>query len=218
MRKLFGPLVAVTGGMLVVSPFLIASAPYESTMLLIQKIFYYHVPSWFAMFAAVFAAGIGSARYLFKKDPAGDRLAVAGAELAVVFGAIGLVTGPLWARKAWGVAWQWDAKLTTALLLEVIFVAYLIVRKYGGPGSEKLAAALALFGVANVPFVYLSVHIWRTIHPLTTVVPSLQPGMREPFWFCVVAFWLLLATLMQARMELERRRTELDELYLAEEG
>jgi heme exporter protein C len=215
---MFGPLVLVTGGMLVVSPFLIASAPYESTMLLIQKIFYYHVPSWFAMFAAVFASGVGSARYLFKKDPAGDRLAVAGAELAVMFGAIGLVTGPLWARKAWGVAWQWDAKLTTALLLEVIFVAYLIVRKYGGPGSEKLAAALALFGVANVPFVYLSVHIWRTIHPLTTVVPSLQPGMREPFWFCVVAFWLLLAALMQARMELERRRTELDELYLAEEG
>ena len=99
------------------------------------------------MFAAVLVSGIGSARYLFKKDPAGDRLAVAGAELAVLFGAIGLVTGPLWAKKAWGVAWQWDAKLTTALLLELIFVAYIIVRKYGGPGSEKLAAALALTGV-----------------------------------------------------------------------
>jgi heme exporter protein C len=204
--------------MLVISPFFIASAPYESTMLLVQKIFYYHVPSWFAMFAAVFASGIGSALYLFRKDRAGDRLAVAGAEAAVLFGAIGLVTGPLWARKAWGVAWQWDAKLTTALLLEMIFIAYIVVRKYGGPGSEKLAAALALFGMANVPFVYLSVHIWRTVHPLTTVVPTLQPGMREPFWFCVVTFWLLLAVLMQARMELERRRTELDELYLAEEG
>jgi heme exporter protein C len=216
MRKNFAVLVGLTGAMLVISPFFIASAPYESTMLLVQKIFYYHVPSWFAMFAAVFISGIGSARYLFKKDPAGDRLAVAGAELAVLFGAIGLVTGPLWAKKAWGVAWQWDAKLTTALLLELIFVAYIVVRKYGGPGSEKLAAALALFGMANVPFVYLSVHIWRTIHPLTTVVPTLQSGMREPFWFCVVAFLLLLTVLMQARMELERRRTELDQLYLAE--
>jgi heme exporter protein C len=218
MRTFFGPLLIATGAMLVISPFFIANAPYESTMLLVQKIFYYHVPSWFAMFAAVFISGFGSARYLFKKDPGGDRLAVAAAELAVLFGAIGLVTGPLWAKKAWGVAWQWDAKLTTALLLEVIFVAYLVVRKYGGPGSEKLAAALALFGVVNVPFVYLSVHIWRTVHPLTTVVPTLVPGMREAFWFCVAAFLLLLAVLIQARMELERRRTELDELYLAEEG
>jgi heme exporter protein C len=217
MRKVFVPVTAAAAVMLGISPFYIASAPYESTMLLIQKIFYYHVPSWFAMFTAIGISGWGSIRFLFRKDPAGDRLAVAAAEVAVLFGAIGLVTGPLWAKKAWGVAWQWDAKLTTALLLEVIFVAYLIVRKYGGPGSEKLAAALALFGTANVPFVYLSVHIWRTVHPTTNVVPTLVPGMRGPFWFCVLAFMLLMATLVQARAELERRRSELDALYLAEE-
>ena len=81
-----------------------------------------------------------------------------------------LVTGPLWARKAWGVWWQWDARLTSTLVMWLIFVAYLLLRRYGGPGSEKLAAAVALFGMANVPFVYWSVNVWRTVHPKTTVV------------------------------------------------
>ena len=86
----------------------------------------------------------------------------------MLFGLIGLVTGPLWGRKAWGVWWQWDARLTMALLLELIFVGYLLVRKYGGPGSEKLAAAIGIFGMAVAPFVYKSVDIWRTVHPKTT--------------------------------------------------
>ena len=137
------------------APVMIANAPYESTMGLVQKIFYFHVPSWFAMFTAVFVCGIASAVYLFKGHRGADRLAVAAAELAVLFGLIGLVTGPLWGRKAWGVWWQWDARLTMALLLELIFIGYLLVRKYGGPGSEKLAAAMAIFGMANVPFVYV---------------------------------------------------------------
>ena len=72
----------------------------------------------------------------------GDRLAASAAEVALMFGAMGLTTGPIWAKKAWGVAWQWDAKLTIALLLELIFVAYLLLRKFGGAGSEKLAAAM----------------------------------------------------------------------------
>ena len=131
-----------------------------------------------------------------------------------VFGLIVLVTGPLWARKAWGVWWQWDARLTSALLLWMIFVAYLLVRKYGGPGSDKLAAAMALFGMANVPFVYVSVNIWRTIHPKTTVVPSLAPGMRGPFWFSVAAFLLLYAVMLASRVRLERQRAAVEELYL----
>ena len=106
-----------------------------------------------------------------------------------------LVTGPLWARKAWGVWWQWDARLTSTLVMWMIFNAYLLLRRYGGPGSDRLAAAVALFGMANVPFVYWSVNVWRTLHPKTSVIPSLQPGMRGPFWFCVVAF-LLVSTLI----------------------
>jgi heme exporter protein C len=218
MRRLFAPLAIVTGLMFAVSPVLIANAPYESTMGLIQKIFYYHVPSWFAMFTGVFTCGIASIVYLFRNRPEADRLAFAAAEIAVVFGLIGLVTGPLWARKAWGVWWQWDARLTMALLVEMIFIGYLLVRRYGGPGSDKLGAAVAIFGMANVPFVYMSVNIWRTVHPKTSVVPELArtaPGMAGPFWFCVLAFMLLFMLLLTARVELERRRGELDELYLA---
>jgi heme exporter protein C len=217
MRKVFTPLAILTAVLFAASPVLIAGAPYESTMGLIQKIFYYHVPSWFAMFAGVFICGIASIVYLFRSRPEADRLAVAAAEVAVVFGLIGLVTGPLWARKAWGVWWQWDARLTMALLVEMIFIGYLLVRRYGGPGSEKLAAAVAIFGMANVPFVYVSVNIWRTVHPTTNVVPSLTAGMAGPFWFCVLAFMLLFTLLLTARVHLERRRAALDDLYLAAE-
>jgi len=217
MRKLFAPLLIVTAVAFALAPVVIANALFESTMGLVQKIFYFHVPSWFAMFTAVFVCGIASAVYLFKGRQAADRIAVSAAEIAVLFGALGLVTGPLWGRKAWGVWWQWEARLTMAFLLELIFMAYLLVRKYGGPGSEKLAAAMALFGMANVPFVYVSVNIWRTLHPMTTVVPTLGPGMRGAFWFCVAAFMLLFAVLLTLRVRLQEQRAILDELYLAEE-
>jgi heme exporter protein C len=113
--------------------------------------------------------------------------------------------------------WQWDARLTSTLVMWMIFNAYLLLRRYGGPGSEKLAAAVALFGMANVPFVYWSVNVWRTLHPKTSVIPSLQPGMRGPFWFCVAAFMLLSIVILMLRTELEKRRQELDALYLAAE-
>jgi len=213
MKKLFVPLTALLAAMLVGAPLLVAGAPYESTMGLVQKIFYFHVPSWFVMFTAVFICGGASALYLAKGDPRFDRVAASAGEIAVVFGLMGLVTGPLWGRKAWGVWWQWDARLTMALLLELIFIGYLLVRKYGGPGSEKLAAAMAIFGMANVPFVYVSVSIWRTIHPKTTVVPSLGPGMFGAFWFSVAAFMLLFTLLMTLRVRLEHQRAALDELY-----
>jgi heme exporter protein C len=217
MRKFFTPLLILTVVMFALAPVMIANALFESTMGLVQKIFYFHVPSWFAMFTAVFVCGIESAVYLFKGRQDADRIAASAAEIAVLFGALGLVTGPLWGRKAWGVWWQWEARLTMAFLLELIFLAYLLVRKYGGPGSEKLAAAMALFGMANVPFVYVSVNIWRTLHPMTTVVPTLGPGMRGAFWFCVTAFMLLFAVLLTLRVRLQEQRAALDELYLAEE-
>src|SRR5437867_2032629 len=173
MKRAFGPLSFLAAVMFAYAPIMIAQAPYESTMGLVQKIMYFHVPSWFAMFTAVFICGIQSAIYLFRGRAQSDRVAAAAGEVAGLFGLVGLVTGPLWGRKAWGVWWQWDARLTIALLVEMIFVGYLLVRKYGGPGSEKLAAAMGIFGMANIPFLYASVNIWRTIHPQTTVVPTL---------------------------------------------
>ena len=217
MRKLFVPVAIVTAAMFMYAPFLVLGAPYESTMGLIQKIFYFHVPSAMTMFLSAFVCGIGSAVYLFKRTPVADQIAVAAAELTSIFGIIVLVTGPIWARKAWGVWWEWDARITSTLVLWLIFQAYLLLRRYGGPGSDRLAAGVALFGMANVPFVYWSVNVWRTLHPKTSVVPSLQPGMRGPFWFCVAAFVLFYALALTARAGLEKRRAELEALYLATE-
>jgi heme exporter protein C len=215
MRKLFLPLIVAAAGMFMTAPFLIDGAPYESTMGLVQKIFYFHVPSAMTMFVSAFVCGISSAVFLFKGRASADRLAVAAAELTSVFGIIVLVTGPLWARKAWGVWWVWDERITSTFVLWLIFNAYLLLRKYGGAGSERLAAGLAIFGMANVPFVYWSVNVWRTLHPKTTVVPTLQPGMRGPFWFCVLAFLLLYVLALTARARLEAQRATLEEIYLA---
>ena len=217
MKKLFAPLVVIAAAMFAYAPVMIAHAPYESTMGLVQKIFYFHVPAWFAMFTAIGVCGVASLIYLFTNRATADRLAVSAAEVAVLFGLMGLVTGPLWGRKAWGVWWQWDARLTMALLLELAFVAYLLVRKYGGPGSDKLAAAVGLFGTAVSPFVYVSVNIWRTIHPKTSVVPTLKAGMFGAFWYSVAAFMLLFIILLTLRVELAARQAEMDALYLAEE-
>jgi heme exporter protein C len=215
VKKLFPLAVVLAAILFAYAPVAIARAPLESTMGLVQKIFYFHVPSWFAMFFSTFVCGIASTVFLFRRRRGADALAAAAGELVVVFGLIGLLTGPLWARRAWGVWWQWDAKLTTALVLWLIFVAYLLLRRYGGPGSERLAAGLALFGMANVPFVYWSVHIWRTVHPLTTVVPTLPAPMAGPLWLGVFAFLTLNLILLALRTRLEQLRRELDDAYLA---
>ena len=214
-QRMFVVVGAAAVLMFAFAPLMIAWAPYESTMGLVQKVFYFHVPAWFVMFLAIFVSGIASAVHLVKDRPAADRLALSAAELATLFGAIGLITGPLWARKSWGVWWQWDARLTMAIILELIFVAYLLLRKYGGAGSDKLAAGLALFGMANVPFLYISVNVWRTIHPRTSVVPTLGPGMFGAFWLCVAAFLLLFVVVVAARTRLEEQRARVDDLHLA---
>ena len=217
MTKLFPVLLVIVAAMFAYAPVLIHGAPYESTMGLVQKIFYFHVPSWIVMFTSAFVCGVASAIVIFTRRPGADRVAVAAAELAVLFGVIGLITGPLWGRKAWGVWWQWDARLTSALVLELIFIAYLLLRRFGGPGSEKLSAVVALFGMANVPFVYWSVNLWRTVHPNTNVVMSLQPSMGFPFLWCSLAFVGLYVLMLSARVRLENRRADLDTLYLAVE-
>ncbi len=216
-KRLFPVAVLLCIGMFAYAPFLIINAPYESTMGLVQKIFYFHVSTAITMFVSAFVCGIASAIFLFGRRPGADRVAVAAAELTVLFGLIVLASGPLWARKAWGVWWQWDARLTSTLIMWMIFVAYLLLRRYGGPGSERLAAGVALFGMVNVPFVYWSVNVWRTVHPLTSVVPTLPPALWVPLWFCTIAFLGLLGLLLSLRTKLEARRSELDALYLSAE-
>jgi heme exporter protein C len=215
MPKWFSKAAIVCGLMFVASPFVIANADYESTMGLVQKIFYYHMPSAWMFLTAGIVCGVASVRFLMTGDPRHDRLAWAAAEMAVIFGVVTLVTGPLWARKAWGTFWIWDARTTSSLVQWMIMWAYLILRRYGGPGSEKLAAGLALFATANVAFIYVSVNYWRTIHPPTTLVPKLPFTMGFPLWYCVASFALLFVLLLKMRVRLEEQRATLDSLYLS---
>ena len=215
MPKWFTPVALVCGAMFAASPLIIANAPYESTMGMVQKIFYYHMPSAWMFLLGAIVCGIASGRYLASGDARHDRTALAAAELTVLFGLLTLVTGPLWARRAWGTFWIWDARITSSLVGWLVSCAYLILRKYGGPGSERLAAALALFGMANVPFIYVSVNYWRTIHPATTVVPTLPFSMGFPLLFCLTMFLLFFILLMTMRKRLEEGRGRLDALHLA---
>ena len=215
MPTWFTPAAAVCGLMFAATPLIIANAPYESTMGLVQKIFYYHMPSAWVFLISAIVCGVASARFLATGNPKSDRTAFAAAELTVLFGLLTLVTGPLWARKAWGTFWIWDARVTSSLVGWMVAVAYLILRRYGGPGSEKLGAGLALFGAANVPFIYISVNYWRTIHPPTTVVPTLPFSMGFPLMFCVATFLLLFVVLLKLRVRLQEQRARLDALYLS---
>ncbi len=220
MRKLFIPLAIVTAAMFAYAPVGINNIELQSTMLLVQKIFYFHFATWMAMTLAITVCGVASLVYLFMGTRIADWYAVASAELVVIFGVVGLFSGSLWGRKAWGVWWQWDARVTMATMIVMVFLGYLMVRKYGGPGSEKLAAAMGIFGAATSPFVYKSVDWWRTIHPQTTVMKTLGaqwPGAWRLVWFCTFAFLFLTVLLLIARVRLEQMRSELDRMYLAAE-
>jgi heme exporter protein C len=208
-------LLAAAGFLLV--PVLIVTAPLEPVMGVVQKIFYFHVPCAIMLFLSTFVCAGGSVAYLFKGSERGDRVALAAGELGVLFGMCVLVSGPLWGRKAWGVYWQWDARLTSSLLLFMMLIAYLLARKYGGPGGRRLAAALALFAAVDVPLVYKSVDLWRTVHPKTTVVPSLDPRMRPAFWTAFALITMVWGILLAVRVRLETARTMLGELRLEAE-
>ena len=208
-------MIVVAAGMFAIAPVWVALAPAEGSMGLVSKIVYFHVPVWIMMFLAVFICGIASGVYLFREKPEADRLAVSAAELAVLFGLMGLTTGPIWGRVSWGTYWPWDVRTTLALVLELTFIAYLLLRKYGGPGSEKLAAGLAIFGMFNVPFVYVSVNVWRTLHPETTVVPTLPASMAGPLWFCMAAYLAMFLVMLHGRRRLENQRAVVNRLRLA---
>ena len=211
-------MLALAAGMFAVAPWIINAAPNEATMGLVYKIYFFHMPSAWMFLVSAIVAGVASIRFLVMRKATADHWAVAAAELTVLFGAFTLVSGPLWARKAWGVWWQWDPRLTSSLVLFLMFVAYNLLRRYGGAGSDKLGAGMAIFSMFNVIFVWISVNYWRTIHPPTTVVPSLPVSMGIPLWFCVTAFTLLFIVLLRMRARLEHQRARVEELYLAEES
>jgi heme exporter protein C len=215
MRKSLAVLLAVALVVFATAPVLIHRAPYEVTMGLVQKIFYFHVPSAILTLVWALVAGVASAIFLFRKSRLADYYALASAEMVVLLGSMMLVSGPLWGRKAWGVWWTWDPRLTSSLMLWITFLAYLLLRRFGGPGSDKLGAGMALFGMANVPFIYVSVNYWRTLHPQTTVIPNLVPPMAGPLWFAMFGFLVFTLVLVTLRVQLEEQRDRVEALYLA---
>jgi len=180
--------------------------PTEREMGLVQRIFYFHVPSAVSAFGAFFIVFIASIQYLRTQDLKWDRLALSAAELGVMFSLIVLLTGPLWAKPIWGVYWRWEPRLTSMLLMFSMYVAYLMVRNYGTSSSRtpRLAAVLGILAFANVPLVYYSVNLWATEQQLHPQKIELDSPMKHALYTCFIAIFLLFLYLLKHRFELEK--------------
>lgn len=188
-------------------------APTEKVMGFVQKIFYFHVPcAWMTLWSAPLMA-FGSIAYLATKKDRYDRLSDAGVELAILFGTLVMVSGPLWGRKAWGVYWVWDARLTSFLVMVLTLVACKIVRAYAGPSAKTIAAGLSILAVVNALFVWVSVDLWRGTHP-PKLVATLQVEMKQVFWLSVLSFHLAYFAMLWARLRMGKLRTALDRLAI----
>jgi len=129
--------------------YLAYSAPLDAVQGVIQKILYVHVPCWFAAYAGFAVTAVCSALYLWKNDERFDRVAVAGAQIGVLFCTLGLVTGPIWAKGTWGHWWAWDPRLTVTLLLWFVYLAYLLLRSFT-EGSTRTARFASVYGIAGL--------------------------------------------------------------------
>jgi heme exporter protein C len=196
--------------------FVFLRTPIEARMGIVQKIFYFHVPSWYGMYIGAAACFVGSIGYLVRPTDVRDAFARAGAETAVAFGAIGLITGPLWGAKAWGTFWTWDPRLTTALLSFLIYLAYLVLRAFAGDGSgeRRFAAALGVLGAANLPIIHYSVQKWGGQHPM--VITGSGGGLGHPDMKIALAGGFICFTLLAPVMLWLRTRLELARSRLAQ--
>src|SRR5438309_5407721 len=196
-------------------------APTEQTMGNVQRIFYYHVPSAWTAFLLFSINFIASVTYLIRRNPSADAIALVSAEVGVVFCTVVLVTGPLWARPVWGIWWTWDARLTSTLLLWLIYVSYLILRRYSTSGQTPvLAAALAVFGFLDVPFVYLANRLFRTQHPQPVLLggpgSGIAPKMLSTLLLNMAAFFAFAILVCWVRYRLERTHQEFEETQALE--
>lgn len=190
--------------------------PMERSMGVVQRIFYFHVPSAFVAFIAFTIGGIASIQYLATRKNRYDDLSVSCNEVGLVFAIVNLTTGSLWARPIWGVYWAWDARLTTMLLLALIYVAYLILRQSIEEPTQRavVCAVTSIFGMVDMPIVLMANQWWRTQHPGPVLMGegSLDPRMRFVLYFSTFAllgvFWLLV----RVRRRIEQMRREADAL------
>jgi heme exporter protein C len=170
-----------------------------------QKIFYLHVPAAWSALIAFSLVGITSGLYLWLHDPRLDRFAASSAEVGVAFSAIMLTTGPIWAKPIWGTWWTWDARLTLTLFLFFLFIGYLALRaSVHDPGERaRFSAVVGILGMLLVPFIHLSVYLFRTLHPQPVVLkpsaPSLPPEMLRTLLVSTAVFTLLYIGLVTLR-------------------
>jgi heme exporter protein C len=178
-----GLLIAGLGLMLLAGVYVLALrfTPMEVSQGLAQKIFYLHVPAAWTSLLVFSVVGLTSAVYLWLRDERLDLFAASSAEVGVVFSIIMLTTGPLWAKPIWGTWWQWDARLTLTLFLFFLFVGYLSLRAaVPDPGERaRYSAVVAILGFLLVPFVHLSVYLFRTIHPMPVVLKPSAPSLPD---------------------------------------
>jgi heme exporter protein C len=186
--------------------------PAEATQGLSQKIYYIHVPSALGAYLALIVAAFMSLVYLWLKDPRADRLAESATEVAFVFTTGVLLTGPLWGKPVWGTWWTWDARLSLTLFLWFLTIAYLVLRGAVEDAGmrARYSAVLAVLAALLIPFIHLSVYLFRTLHPMPIVLkperPSLPGEMLLTWVMAVVAFLFLCVTLMRARYRLSLLR------------
>jgi len=204
---------ALTLPMLAVAAYMaVFYAPREATMGDAQRIFYFHVPSAWVGFLAFGVVFVSSILYLAKRDDRWDMLAHASAEVGIVFTSLVLLTGPIWAKAAWGAYWVWDARLTMTLVLWIMYVGYLMLRAATSSRRiARLAAVTGIVGCVNIPLIYVSVIWWRTMHPTLVVTESggLDPAMLQTLMVALAAFTLLYAWLLLARLRLGQLRWQL---------
>ena len=211
--------VAFTLGVLALTGMLIAPymalvyADVEKEMELAQKIFYFHVPSAFAMYAGFFFVFVFSILYLLKRNPLWDIWASCSAEVGLLFCTVVLLSGSLWAKPIWGAWWVWDPQLTLVLVLWLIFVAYLMLLSYAENPlqSAKFRAVLGIFGFLDAPLIHYSVELWRAHHPKIVRAEeiALPPDMLYAWLFCSVTFLVLFGAILTKRVSVERARHEL---------
>jgi len=207
---------ASSTGMVVALCMALLYAPTERTMGHAQRIFYLHVPLAWVSFLAFFVVFLGGAIFLRTRDLRWDRLALSSAEVGVVFCTLMLITGAIWAKVAWGVWWPWgDPRLTTTLVLWLIYLGYMLLRALSEEGrTAKVAAVFGIVGFLDVPVVFFSVRWWRSIHGVvvTSRGLNLDPKMASTLWVCLAAFTLLYACLLLHRFLLEEARDELSRM------
>jgi heme exporter protein C len=210
LLSLTNALIVLGAVLMVINVYLVFMvAPTDSVLGNVQRVFYFHVPMAILSFLAFFVVFVASILYLAKRNQKWDRLAHAAAEVGVVFVTLALLTGVIWARPVWGVWWTWEPRLTTTLILWLIYVAYLMIRAYAPNRTQgaNYAAVVGIVGFVDVPIVYLSVRWWRSIHPSAVVGPLAETGALEPVMqgillFSFLTFLVLFLYLVVERMAL----------------